>query len=218
MSILVHSRFLGPLLAAALSVGLAAGAQAATVTLTSFVRADLAGARQARTDFLAENKVSNLHVETFEGTPAWNGTSGTSNPQNTNVGSFTSIDTLGHGAGLSAINGGKGLEVRSDNSMPWGRYNADALPGGLGGQWLDSNDTQGMNWQVERPRQLQRAVLLPDRRRRRRRQILDHGRRHALCAGARGRWADAERQCPAGHHPARRGGRHAEASGSSTTG
>ena len=71
-----------------------------------------------------------------------------SNPQNTNVGSFTSIDTLGHGAGLSAINGGKGLEVRSDNSMPWGRYNADDLPGGLGGQWLDSNDTQGMNWQV----------------------------------------------------------------------
>ena len=47
-------------------------------------------------------------------------------------------------APASAIHGGAGLEVRSDNSMPWGRYNADALPAGLGGQWLDSNDTQGM--------------------------------------------------------------------------
>ena len=148
MSILVHARLLGPLLAVALSVGLAAGAQAATVNLTSFTRADLAGARQARTDFLADHTVSNLHVETFEGKPAWNGTSGTTNPQNTHVGNFASIDTLGHGAGLSAIHGGAGLEVRSDNSMPWGRYNADALPAGLGGQWLDSNDTQGMTWDV----------------------------------------------------------------------
>ena len=152
MSTLVHARLFGPLLAAALSVGLtvglATGAEAATVNLTSFARADLAGARQARGDFLAEHSVSNLHLETFEGRPAWNGTSGTTNPQNTNVGSFTSIGDLGHGAGLSAINGGAGLEVRGDNSMPWGRYNADELAGGLGGQWLDSNDTRGMSWDV----------------------------------------------------------------------
>ena len=148
MSTLVHARLFGPLLAAALSLGLAAGAEAATVNLTSFSRSDLAGARQARTDFLADHSVSNLHVETFEGKQAWNGTSGTTNPQHTNVGSFTSINDMGHGAGLSAINGGTGLEVRSDNSMPWGRYNADELSGGLGGQWLDSNDTQGMSWDV----------------------------------------------------------------------
>ena len=148
MSTLVHTRLFGPFLAAALAVGLAAGAEAATVNLTSFARADLVGARQARTDFLADHSVSNLHVETFEGKQAWNGTSGTSNPQNTHVGSFTSINDLGHGAGLSAIHGGAGLEVRGDNDMPWGRYNADELSGGLGGQWLDSNDTQGMSWDV----------------------------------------------------------------------
>lgn len=148
MSTLVHARFLGPILAAALAVGTAVGAQAATLSMTSFDRSDLAGAQQARKDFLAANTVSNLHVETFENTPAWNGHSGTTNPQHTNVGSFTSITDLGHGAGHSAINGGKGLEVRKDNSMPWGRFNADELVGGLGGQWLDSNDTKGMTWEI----------------------------------------------------------------------
>jgi hypothetical protein len=46
------------------------------------------------------------------------------------------------------INGGAGLEVRGDNDMAWGRYNADELAPGIGGEWLDSNDTQGMRWDI----------------------------------------------------------------------
>ena len=148
MRTLVPARLFGPMLAAALAAGLGSGAQAATVNLTSFNRADLAAARQAGKDLLAGQKVSNLHVETFEGKPAWNGSSGTTNPQNTKVGSFTSITDLGHGAGHSVINGGAGLEVRGDNDMAWGRYNADELAPGIGGEWLDSNDTQGMRWDI----------------------------------------------------------------------
>ncbi len=41
------------------------------------------------------------------------------------------------------------LQVRDDNAMIWGRYNANALPPGLvGGNWLDSNDNTGMEWKI----------------------------------------------------------------------
>ena len=90
--------------------------------MTSFDRPQLAGAQQAREDFLASHTLKSLNVETFEGKKAWDGTSGTTNPQNTSVGSFTSLG--GIGAGHAEINGGTGLELRGDNEMPWGRYNA----------------------------------------------------------------------------------------------
>ena len=68
----VCGRLCGTVLAAALTVGVEAGAQAATVdltrvNLTSFDRIDLAGAQQARDDFLASHTVKNLRSETFEG-------------------------------------------------------------------------------------------------------------------------------------------------------
>jgi hypothetical protein len=138
----VHARFGGAIVAAALFVG--AGVQAATFNMTSFERPQLEGAQQAREDFLAGHSLKSLNVETFEGNKAWDGSSGTRNPQNTKVGSFTSLG--GIGSGHAAINGGTGLEVRGDNEMPWGRYNSDKLA--LGGTYLDSNDTAGMRWDI----------------------------------------------------------------------
>ncbi len=49
-----------------------------------------------------------------------------------------------HGTGNSVVNGGPATEVRSDNTMRWGRYNTDLL----GGNWLDSNDNKGMKWEI----------------------------------------------------------------------
>jgi hypothetical protein len=148
----VCARLCGAVLASALTVGIVAGAQAATINqttinLTSFDRAGLAGAQAARADFLASHTIRNLRSETFEDKAAWNGSHGTTNPQNTNAGSFTSLGGLGSGA--SKINGGAGLEVRGDNDMSWGRFNADKLDSDLiGGKWLDSNDTLGMKWDI----------------------------------------------------------------------
>ena len=143
----VCARLRGLLVVSALTMALAAGAEAATVNLTSFDRADLAGAQQAHDDFLSKYTVSSLRSETFEDKAAWNGATGTTNPQSTTVGSFTTLG--GTGSGASHINGGTGLEVRGDNDMHWGRFNADRLDSDLiGGKWLDSNDTLGMKWEI----------------------------------------------------------------------
>lgn len=141
----VQTRIGGAILAAALCLG--AAAEAATLNVTAFERKNLPAAQKAFSDNLAGYQIKSLNVETFEGTKAWNGKTGTTNPQNTKVGSFTTLG--GKGSGGAAINGGKGLEVRGDNGMYWGRYNTDKLP--IGGQWLDSNDTYGMKWDVAGP-------------------------------------------------------------------
>jgi hypothetical protein len=152
MFVRVHARLCGAFFAALFSVGVVGGANAATinnttVNLAHFSRGDLAGAQGARGDFLNSHAVQNLHAETFEDKAAWNGASGTTNPGNTNAGGFTTLGGLGSGA--SAINGGAGLEVRGDNDMNWGRFNADKLDNDLvGGKWLDSNDTLGMRWDI----------------------------------------------------------------------
>ena len=137
----VHTRFRGMALVAVLSLGFAVAAQATTINLTPIGPHQIATAQQARDAFLTDHKVSNLHTETFEDMPAWNGNSGTANPQNTKAGSFTSLG--GHGTGRSAIDGGHSLEVRGDNTMAWGRYDLDGV---ASGKWLDSNDTTGMKW------------------------------------------------------------------------
>jgi len=144
----LRARLCGGFVAYVLGMGLASAAGAVTLELDGFARSELATARGAMSDFLADHTVKNFHAETFEGFKAWDGTSGTTDPQATKVGSFTTLG--GHGTGHSAINGGYGLEVRGDNDMFWGRYNTDKLPGGnlLDGQWLDSNDTHGMRWKV----------------------------------------------------------------------
>jgi hypothetical protein len=138
----VRTRIGGAIVAAAFLLG--GAAEAATLNMTSFERIDLPKAQKAFADNLAGYQVKSLNVETFEGMKAWDGKKGTSNPQNTRVGSFTTLG--GTGSGHAMINGGKALEVRGDNDMYWGRYNTDKLP--IGGQWLDSNDTTGMQWDV----------------------------------------------------------------------
>lgn len=92
--------------------------------------------------FGTKSMVAEKRTETFAGFSAWNGTSGTQNPV-TSVGSFTSLG--GKGTGHSAVNGGTALEVRNNHPFGWGRFSTETP--GLG-NWLDSNDTFGMRWEV----------------------------------------------------------------------
>src|SRR6476659_7576959 len=105
---LVSVRLGGCVLAAALAVAPFA-ARAATVNLQEFDRSALASAQKARSDSLAGYQLKSLTAETFENQKAWDGTSGTKNPQNTKVGSFTALTDLGRGTGQSVIGGGDGL-------------------------------------------------------------------------------------------------------------
>ena len=126
---------------------LSSAATAATVesfSITSFGRSDLSAARSEMSSFLATHTVSNLRLETFDGYGAWDGHSGSTNPQNTKVGSFSSFGAAGGGS--SVVGDSSRLQVRNDGTMRWGRYNTDDVP--LGGKWLDSNDNLGMRWEV----------------------------------------------------------------------
>lgn len=128
----------------AAAVTMSAGAFAATVDLstTRFDRSEITAARAARASYEAGFKLK--AVETFNDYKAWDGSSGTANPQNTKVGSFTSFGAAGSGG--SVVGDPSKLQVRGDD-MPWGRYGTDAsLP--LGGNWLDSNDNLGMRWEI----------------------------------------------------------------------
>ena len=191
------------MLAAALAVGSAAGAQAATVNLTSFDRAASRRRPAGAQGLPGRPEVSNLHVETFEGKPAWNGTSGTTQSAEHQGRQLHQHQRLGHGAGHSVINGGTGLEVRGDNDMAWGRYNADELAPGIGGNWLDSNDTHGMRWDIAGLGKFNALAFFLIDAADVGAQVLDQGRRHALLDDPRRRRPHPRRQHPAGDHPAR---------------
>ena len=147
---LVSVRLGGCVLAAALVLTpMVSQAAVANFSVRQFDRSALAQAQKARSDALAGYKLDSVKAETFEGQKAWDGHSGTTNPQNTRVGSFSAITDMGPGTGQSVINGGTGVEVRSDNAMAWGRYNADGSGGLISGNWIDSNDNHGIRWDVD---------------------------------------------------------------------
>jgi hypothetical protein len=152
-----RARLRGAVLMVAIAAATATSAAAASLQITDFARGEAAQARAAQTAFMAGEDlavfgagghfgsnatITEYRTETFAGHAAWNGSTGTTNPVGTQVGSFTSLGGTGHGH--SAINGGTGLEVRNDNPMKWGRHSV-MTPGG---KWLDSNDTYGMRWEV----------------------------------------------------------------------
>jgi hypothetical protein len=138
----------GALLIAGTITGTAAGAVTAKIdTFNIFDRAALAGAQSAKSDFLATHTITNLHTETFDSFAAWNGSTGSSDPQNTQVGSFRAGGTTG--TGRSVINGGTSTEVRNDNTMFWGRYDTDEAPFLPDGHYLDSNDNKRIDWTIE---------------------------------------------------------------------
>jgi hypothetical protein len=134
---------LGAAIAAVCLVTSAAHAATVNLSFDSYNRGQISGARTAMSSYLATNKVSNLHVDTFESTKA-----GTYGALQTNVGRFSTVGAAG--SGHSVVGSGSELAVRSDGTMKWGRYNTDghAPTTALGGQWLDSNDNLGMNWTV----------------------------------------------------------------------
>ena len=134
-------------LGAALLTGASAGAVTAQLEFDRFGRSDLAAAKAAKTGYLSGYTLNNRHEETFEGHAAWNGSSGTSDPKNTAVGSFSAH---GHaGTGGSVVGDGAKTQVRGDNAMSSGRYStAPSASAGLSGNWLDSNDNTGMTWDL----------------------------------------------------------------------
>ena len=87
---------LGAVLAAA-ALGVPAGAATVDLSFDRFDRAGLGSARGAMADFLGSRAVSNLRLETFDGYAAWDGRSGSTNPQHTRVGSFTAFGAAGSG-------------------------------------------------------------------------------------------------------------------------
>jgi hypothetical protein len=130
----------------AAALTMTAGAHAATVGLSfeRFTRSQLPAAQKALADYEGTLKLKG--VETFDGYKAWNGSSGTANPQHTKVGSFSSFGPAG--SGHSVVGDPSKLQVRHDPTMQWGRYGTEkGAP--LGGNWLDSNDNLGMRWEVE---------------------------------------------------------------------
>lgn len=137
----------GVLLAGALALGPAASAASLQIggiglDIASFAPRNIAGATAALDAFKANPNLKGSVTEGFEGHSAWTGGgTGTSNPA-TAVGRFTSLG--GRGTGGSAVRGGTGLEVRGDTPMRWSRYNTSTG----GSNWLDSNDTSGMKWEV----------------------------------------------------------------------
>ena len=130
------------LAAAALSVT-SAGFAATTLDIVNFDRSALTAAQAARSAALSGFTIRGY--ENFQDYQAWNGSTGSTDPQDTRVGSF---DPFGDtGSGLSVVGDGGKLQVRNDPTMPWGRYGtSETLP--LGGNWLDSNDNLGIRWDI----------------------------------------------------------------------
>lgn len=129
----------GLAIAVALTVSSAAGA--ATLNISTFDPSDLSGALAA-VDALRKPGEASVS-ENFEDFTAWKPGAKTwkQNPT-TAVGTFTSIG--GEGQGSSVIGDATKLQVRGDAPMAWNRINT----GHGGNNWLDSNDTHGMEWDV----------------------------------------------------------------------
>jgi hypothetical protein len=132
--------YLSGLLAAAL----ATSAGAASLQIDAFGRGDLAAAQAALDDFKAAPTAGKVlkssRTEDFESFSAWNGSSGTRDPVTT-VGRFVSAGGLGHSG--DTIDGGNAVQVRNDNPLRSTRFDTSG-----GSNWLDSNDTSGMRWEV----------------------------------------------------------------------
>jgi hypothetical protein len=142
----IRSFICGAVVVSALAAASSAGA--VSLEMSKYSRKNAANAQAEMSDYLSSHTVKNLRVETFESYDTWNGTSGSANPRNTNVGSFKAKGTPG--SGRASINGGTKLQVRNDNSMRWGRYNSSTPSKNIeGSNWLDSNDNQKMVWKVK---------------------------------------------------------------------
>lgn len=141
------SRFWNALGSCVLALGLGSAAAAATIDVSYFDRSQVAEARAALDAFQAgaelgpKQKIVSGRSEGFGKLDAWNGATGAVDPK-TGIGDFTSLGGIGHGG--SAVNGGTSLQVRNNDPWVWGRYNTS----GVDGNWLDSNDTLGMRWDV----------------------------------------------------------------------
>lgn len=131
-----------------LLAALPVGAASVNLAIDSFAQGETAAARAAYDAYSAGAHMR--MAEDFEGFDAWNGVQGTENAVPTGAGTIRGISPE-PGSGATAINGGRGLQVR-DAKLPgmqdfptvWGRQNLDTG----GKNWLDSNDLTQMVWKV----------------------------------------------------------------------
>jgi hypothetical protein len=159
-------------LAGLFAAALAAPAGAASLQIDAFGRGDLAAARAALDGFKAApaagKVVKSSRTEDFESFSAWNGVSGTRDPVTT-VGRFLAAGGTGNSG--DTIDGGSALEVRNDNPLRSTRFDTSG-----GANWLDSNDTSGMRWEVGGlPKFNALAFLLTD--------VSDQGARFSIDVG-----------------------------------
>ncbi|MBP7003138.1 hypothetical protein [Amaricoccus sp.] len=132
-----------------LALGIGSAAAAATIDVSYFGRGQAAEAKAALDAFQAgtdgtigpKRQLKSATIENFKGFAAWNGAAGAADPT-TSVGAFAALG--GHGKGGTAVNGGTALQVRNYFPENWGRFDVGAADG----NWLDSNDTLGMRWDV----------------------------------------------------------------------
>jgi hypothetical protein len=142
----VRLRLGAAVLGAALALATAAGAATANFAFDTYLRGELARAQADRATFLAGIEGTDRHVEGFEGFRPWGQGTGTQNLRRTAVGSFRPFGQAG--GGHAVVGDGSKLQVRSDNTMRWGRYNLDGSGGLEPGNWLDSNDNRGVRWRI----------------------------------------------------------------------
>jgi hypothetical protein len=132
---------------ALLATGTAAGAATVDLDFDTFRRGKLAEAQAAMAGFRTGLTAGTRHVEGFERFEPWGPGGGTQNLRHTAVGSFTPFGQTGNGDAV--VGDGSKLQVRNDNAMRWGRYNLGGRGGLEPGNWLDSNDNQGVKWRIE---------------------------------------------------------------------
>jgi hypothetical protein len=133
--------------AAVLATGTAAGAATVDLDYVAFNRGKLAQAQSARADYRATLAGATIRAEGFEGYKPWGIGTGTQNLRSTKVGSFTPFGKTG--TGDAVVGDGSKLQVRNDNRMRWGRYHLGGTGGQKPGNWLDSNDNQGIKWRIK---------------------------------------------------------------------
>jgi hypothetical protein len=143
----VRLRLAAAAAAAVLATGTAAAAATVDLDYVSFNRGKLARAQAERADFRDALAGASVRAEGFEGYKPWGVGTGTQNLRSTKVGSFTPFGKTG--TGDAVVGDGSKLQVRKDNRMRWGRYNLDGSGGPKRGNWLDSNDNQGIKWRIK---------------------------------------------------------------------
>jgi hypothetical protein len=130
----------GAIVGAVMMISSAAGA--VVLGIQHFAADELAAAQAAADALKVPGEIA--ATADFEEFAPWGQGGGTQNPV-TSAGSFAALGGTGYGG--SVIGDATKLQVRNDKPMFWMRQNTSQG----GNNWLDTNDTYGMHWDVGGP-------------------------------------------------------------------